>query len=88
MSRIHVIATGGTIAMAHDEEAGGAVLSLSGGDFLQQLVSQAGPGLPEITSEEYGPLPSANFTVEHLWGLRERVAAVLRNPFSSRKRVS
>ncbi|KPL16410.1 MAG: hypothetical protein AMJ93_15825 [Anaerolineae bacterium SM23_84] len=88
MSRIHIIATGGTIAMAHDEEAGGAVLSLHGGDFLQRLLSQADPGLPEITSEEYGPLPSAHFTVEHLWGLRERVAAVLRNPFSSRKRVS
>lgn len=91
MSRIHIIATGGTIAMAHDEEAGGAVLSLSGGDFLRRLLSQADPGLPEITSEEYGPLPSAHFTVEHLWGLRERVAAVLRNlrnPFSRRKRVS
>lgn len=80
MSRIHVVATGGTIAMAHDEGAGGAVLSLSGADFLQRLLSQAGSGLPEVTSEEYGPLPSSHFTVEHLWGLRERVATVLRNP--------
>jgi L-asparaginase len=88
MSRIHVVATGGTIAMAHDEGAGGAVLSLSGADFLQRLLSQAGPGLPEVTSEEYGPLPSSHFTVEHLWGLRERVATVLRNPLSRRERVS
>jgi len=88
MARVHIIATGGTIAMAHDEKAGGAVVALSGTDFLQRLISQAGPALPRLTSEEYGPLPSSHFTVEHLWGLRERVAHVLRNLFSSRERVS
>ncbi len=77
MPRIHIIATGGTIAMAHDESAGGAVLSLDSTDFLRRLLTQSDISLPEITSEEYGPLPSSHFTVEHLWGLRERAAAAL-----------
>lgn len=75
--RIHIIATGGTIAMAHDDQADGAVLTLSGTDFIHQLLSQAGRGLPEITSEEYGPLPSSHFSIAHLWGLRQRVIAAL-----------
>jgi L-asparaginase len=83
MARIHIIATGGTIAMAHDEKAGGAVVALSGINFLQRLTAEAGRGLPQLTVEEYGPLPSSHFTVEHLWGLRERVAATLRNRVSS-----
>jgi len=77
MSRVHIIATGGTIAMAHSDQAGGAVLALSGADFLKRLLSQAGPGMPQVTAEEYGPLPSSHFTIEHLWGLRQRVVAVL-----------
>ncbi|MGC8786608.1 MAG: asparaginase [Anaerolineae bacterium] len=77
---IHLIATGGTIAMAHDEKAGGAVLALRGADFLSQIISQAGPSLPQVSTEEYGPLPSSHFTIEHLWGLRERVAQVLQRP--------
>ncbi len=88
MPRVHIIATGGTIAMAHDEKAGGAVVALSGADFLQQLNAHTGPPLPELTSEEYGPLPSSHFTIEHLWGLRERVAQLLGNPSSRRRRVS
>ncbi len=77
MARVHIIATGGTIAMAQDEQAGGAILSLSGTDFLQRLSSQARERLPQLTSEEYGPLPSSHFTVQHLWGLRDRVAAAV-----------
>jgi L-asparaginase len=80
MARVHIIATGGTIAMAQDEHGGGAVLSLSGMDFLRRLNSQAREDLPELTSEEYGPLPSSHFTVQHLWGLRERVAAAVVGP--------
>ena len=80
MGRIHVIATGGTIAMALDKEAGGAVLALSGTDFLKQLKRQSHSELPDISSEEYGPLPSSHFTVQHLWGLRQRVAIALSDP--------
>jgi len=74
MTTIHIIATGGTIAMAHDTDAGGAVISLSGSDFVQRMIGQAGQAIPGVTHEEYGPLPSSHFTVEHLWGLRERVS--------------
>jgi L-asparaginase len=77
MSAIHIIATGGTIAMAHDDKAGGAMLSLSGADFLQRLLREDGQRLPDISAEEYGPLPSSHFTIDHLWGLRQRVATLL-----------
>jgi len=80
MTQVRIIATGGTIAMAHDEKAGGAVLALSGADLLQRLLSQTGPGLPEVTVEEYRRLPAGHFTVEHLWGLRERVVAAVAAP--------
>jgi len=80
MGRIHIIATGGTIAMAHDAETGGAVLTLTGTDFLKRLQRQGGSELPEVTTEEYGPLPSSHFTVEHLWGLRQCVASALTKP--------
>jgi len=73
MPRVHIIATGGTIAMAQNEPECGAVLALSGNDLIGKLVGQPDLGLPAITSEEYGPLPSSHFTLEHLWGLRERV---------------
>jgi L-asparaginase len=77
MGRIHVIATGGTIAMARNEGTSAATLELSGTDLVERLTSPPGLDLPQVTSEEYGPVPSAHFTVEHLWGLRERVSASL-----------
>lgn len=87
MKRIHIIATGGTIAMAHDDQAGGAVVTLSGADFCR-LLGQASPVLPQLTSEEYGPLPSSHFTLEHLWGLREQVVAAFRQPVSGQDKVA
>lgn len=80
MSRIHIIATGGTIAMAHDDSAGGAVLSLGGSDFMERILHQTTLRLPDVGHEEYGPLPSSHFTIEHLWGLRERVRTVVNEP--------
>jgi L-asparaginase len=77
MSSVHLIATGGTIAMAKDPAAGGAVLSLGGSDLASALRSLALPIVPALTSEEYGPLPSCQFTVDHLWGLRQRVVECL-----------
>ncbi len=75
MPRVHIVATGGTIAMAQHEPAAGAILALTGNDLMSKLVSQPGLALPAITSEEYGPLPSSHFTLEHLWGLCECVSA-------------
>ncbi len=77
MTHVRVIATGGTIAMAQQPESGGAVIAVSGADLVQGILGSPGDGLPMVSSEEYGPLPSAHFTVDHLWGLRERVADLL-----------
>ncbi len=73
MGLVHVLTTGGTIAMKHDEAAGGAVPALKGEDFLHRL-----PGdVAALEWEEYCNLPSAHFTVDTIWGLRTRVAAIV-----------
>jgi L-asparaginase len=72
MALIHVLTTGGTIAMKHEEAAGGAVPALKGEDFVHKL-----PGdVTALEWEEYCNLPSAHFTVDSIWGLRTRVAAL------------
>jgi L-asparaginase len=69
MDRVHIITTGGTIAMRQDEAAGGAIPALAGEDFLALLPEDIG----EIEIEEYCNLPSAHFTLDTIWGIRERV---------------
>lgn len=69
MDRIHIITTGGTIGMKQDEAAGGAIPALGGEDFLALLPEDIG----EIEVEEYCNLPSAHFTLDTIWGIRERV---------------
>ncbi|HNT06569.1 MAG TPA: asparaginase, partial [Anaerolineae bacterium] len=68
----------GTIAMRQDNGAGGAVLALTAADLAGSLRSTT-VSLPEITTEEYGPLPSCQFTIDHLWGLRQRVMQLLQD---------
>jgi L-asparaginase len=75
VSSVRVITTGGTIAMRHDEAAGGAVPALAGADFLSLLP----PGIPQVEIEEYCNLPSAHFTLDTIWGLRSRVDEVVRD---------
>jgi L-asparaginase len=77
VSRVHIIATGGTIAMASSATGSRAVLALSGEDLRSRLLGLQGAPLPQISTEEYGPLPSSHFTVQHLLGLRERVLTAL-----------
>lgn len=74
MSAVRVITTDGTIAMAHDEAAGGAVPALSGEDFVCLLP----PGVGAVETEEFCNLPSAHFTLDTIWGLRTRVEEVVR----------
>jgi len=71
--RITILATGGTIAMTHTDAAGGAVPILSGADFLAAIPRD----LAEIRVEEFSNLPSAHFTVDHVWKLSRRVAALV-----------
>ena len=71
--RITILTTGGTIAMTHADAAGGAVPVLTGADFASALP----PDLAEIHVEEFSNLPSAHFTLTHLWNLSRRVAALV-----------
>jgi L-asparaginase len=73
---IVLLTTGGTIAMQQQAAAGGAVPALVGVDFLKALPS----GLPPLRAEEYANLPSAHLTLELLWGLRQRIAEIARDP--------
>ncbi len=73
---IVIVTTGGTIAMKRDEQAGGAVPTLGGQDFLTFLPAD----ITDVRVEEYCHLPSAQFTVETIWGLRERVYELVRSP--------
>jgi L-asparaginase len=72
MKRIIILTTGGTIAMsAANAPADGAVPALSGADFAQQLPRD----LAQFRFEEFSNLPSAHFTLDHIWNLSRRAAA-------------
>lgn len=73
---IAIVTTGGTIAMQHDTAAGGAVPALGGDDFVRALPE----GLPALRAAEFANLPSAHFTVDTLWGLRQVVTALAADP--------
>ncbi len=60
--------------MAADAAGGGAVPVLHGVDLRRQLPEWSGP----IEVVEHCHLPSAHFTLETLWGLRQRVQALAR----------
>lgn len=72
MKKIVILTTGGTIAMRVDPQAGGAVPTLNGSDF-----GAAFPRDIEVVTEEFSNLPSAHFTLGHLWNLSRRVAALV-----------
>lgn len=74
--RLVLVATGGTIAMAADVRAGGAVPLLRGEDLLRSL----GEGALPIEVVEFSHLPSAHLTLETLWALRNRVQELALDP--------
>lgn len=73
VKRIVILATGGTIAMRADPAAGGAVPALDGDDFLRALR----PGLADLRVSNYPTMPSAHFSVQHLWGIAVAVRALV-----------
>ena len=73
MKRIVILTTGGTIAMSKSDAAGGAVPALTGTDFVDALPRD----LAEIRAETFSNLPSAQFTLDHIWNLSRRVAALV-----------
>ncbi|MBI5033239.1 MAG: asparaginase [Chloroflexi bacterium] len=76
MKRITVLTTGGTVAMRADASASGAVPQLAGGDFADALPRN----IADTRFEAFSNLPSAHFTLEHVWDLSRRVAALVANP--------
>jgi L-asparaginase len=73
---VAVLSTGGTIAMQHDETAGGAVPQLGASDFAAALP----PDAPRLHAEEIVNLPSSHFTLETLERIRDRVAELVEEP--------
>ncbi len=71
-----VLTTGGTISMAHNEKAGGAVPTLGAADFAAALP----PDVPDLRSEGLVKLPSSHFTMETLETIRERVVELMDVP--------
>jgi len=74
--RVAVVTTGGTIAMQHDDEAGGAIPQLGAADFSEALPA----GAPALQIEEIVNLPSSHFTLEVAEDIRNRVAALVEEP--------
>lgn len=62
--------------MADDRAMGGAVPTLRGQDLGQRLGSWAG----RLEVVEHCCLPSAHFTLETLWGIRQRVLSLVNQP--------
>jgi L-asparaginase len=72
---IHLLFTGGTIAMRPDKAAGGNVPALTGGELLKRIngIERIAP----VRVEDWGPFPSSHLDLGKLWALRERVREVL-----------
>lgn len=73
--RILLLATGGTISMRRDAEAGGPVPQLTGREILDSV-----PGieqLAELEVREFGRYPGPHMTIERMWELRAAVLDAL-----------
>lgn len=73
---VAVLTTGGTIAMEHDEGAGGAIPQLDASDFSAALAS----GLPSVQAEAIVNLPSSHFTLDALETIRDHVVERVEDP--------
>ncbi len=76
MAHVHVLTTGGTIAMQRQVGAEGAIPILGPDDLRALLPPVAG----DVRFEAVCNLPSAHFTLETLWTIRQRVAALAADP--------
>ena len=75
---VHVLFTGGTIAMRIDPASGAAVPALSGSEIVarvQGLRKEA-----HLSLEDYARLPGPHVTPDWMWRLRGHVAALLDSP--------
>ncbi len=75
LSRLHIIATGGTIAMRIDPASGGAVPAFSGHDLVAAV-----PGLDRVAQlqvEEFANIPSEHMQPENWCDLARRVSQIV-----------
>ncbi|MCX7680893.1 MAG: asparaginase [Anaerolineae bacterium] len=72
---IAVLTTGGTIAMRHSADAGGAIPVLGPAELAAALTVRF-----PVHTEELVNLPSSHFTLDTLCAIRERVAALVDDP--------
>jgi L-asparaginase len=75
---IHLLATGGTIAMQHSDEAGGNVPAL-GAAALLELAGDVAGGTP-VEVEDWERMPGVHRGPAELWALRSRVAGLVKGP--------
>jgi L-asparaginase len=71
LPRVLLLATGGTISMRQDAQAGGAVPSLTGREIVEAV-----PGIDRIAElevREFGRFPGPHMTIERMWELRAAV---------------
>ncbi len=73
MKRVVILTTGGTIAMRADPRAGGAMPALAGVDLAAALPTE----LAQVATQEFANLPSAHLTLDQIWALSRRVAALV-----------
>jgi L-asparaginase len=73
MKRIFLLTTGGTIAMSQSRAMNGAVPTLTGIDFLKALPHH----LADVRVEEFCNVPSAHLTLDDVWHLSRRIAALV-----------
>ena len=59
--------------MKMDSAVGGAILALGGDDFVRTLP----PGLADLRVQSHRTIPSAHFTVDHLWSIAVAVRALI-----------
>jgi len=76
VKQVVILTTGGTIAMRHDDAAGGAVPALAAAEYQAAVAS-----LPvSLSVDAVCNLPSAHFTLDTLWEIQRRVAQHLKSP--------
>lgn len=72
---IHLLATGGTIAMQRNTTAGGNVPALDAGALLALVGDLGPPGT--IRVEDWERLPAVHRGPQRLWALRQRIAELV-----------
>ncbi|HET7234358.1 MAG TPA: asparaginase [Longimicrobium sp.] len=75
LPRVLLLATGGTISMRRDAQAGGAVPRLTGQEILEAV-----PGIEKVAElevREFGRFPGPHMTIERMWELRDAILDAL-----------